>query len=83
MVGFGPHRMGRDSRPAWFHGDGEHHIPVAGRIGFPFFRQLVRDCLAHSERAMTQAHIFHVAELTLRAQKLAGRAAKCSAAGME
>lgn len=64
-------------------GDGEHHIPVAGRIGFPFFGQLIRDCLARTERAMTQAHIFHVAELTLRAQKFAGRAAKCSAAGME
>lgn len=62
-------------------GDGEHHVPVAGRIGLPLSGQLVRDSLARTERAMTQAHIFHVVELTLRAQKFADRAAKFSALG--
>lgn len=62
-------------------GDGEHHVPVAGRIGLPCFGQLVWDCLARTERATTQVHIFHVAELTLRAQKFANRAAKFSALG--
>jgi predicted dehydrogenase len=56
-------------------GTGEHHIPVAGRIGFPFFGQLIRDCLERTEHAMTQAHIFRVAELTLRVQLAASRTA--------
>lgn len=56
-------------------GTGEHHIPVAGRIGFPFFGQLIQDCLERTERAMTQAHVFRVAEVTLQVQALADRTA--------
>lgn len=50
---------------------GEHHLEVAGKVGFPFFGQLVLDCLNRTENAMTQAHAFKAAELCLRAQAAA------------
>ena len=52
---------------------GEHHLSVAGRIGFRFFGQLVRDCLDRTETAMTQVHAFKAAELCLLAQAAARR----------
>jgi len=54
-------------------GKGEHHLPVAGKIGFRFFGQLVRDCLDRTETAMTQVHAFKAAELCLLAQGAARR----------
>jgi hypothetical protein len=39
--------------------------------GFPYFGQLIRDCLDRTENAMTQAHAFKAAELSLQAQALA------------
>ncbi len=56
-------------------GKGEQHFEVAGKVGFPFFGQLIRDCLDRTETAMTQAHAFKTAELCLRAQEQAVRAA--------
>ena len=50
---------------------GERHLPVAGRVGFRFFGQLILDCLNRTENAMTQSHAFKAAELCLRAQALA------------
>jgi predicted dehydrogenase len=50
---------------------GEHHIPVAGKIGYPFFGDFILDCLHRTERAMTQAHAFKAAELGLKAQAAA------------
>ncbi len=50
---------------------GEHHLPVAGKIGFRFFGELILDCLNRTEKAMTQAHAFKAAELCLRAQAAA------------
>lgn len=47
---------------------GSHHLPVAGQVGFPFFGQLIRDCLDRTETAMTQEHAFLAAELCLQAQ---------------
>ncbi len=47
---------------------GEHHIPCAGRVGYPFFGQLILDCLNRTESAMTQTHAFKAAELCLQAQ---------------
>jgi len=47
---------------------GEHHLNVAGKVGFRFFGELILDCLNRTERAMTQAHAFKAAELCLRAQ---------------
>ena len=49
---------------------GEHRIPCQGRVGFPFFGQLIEDCLHRTETAMTQEHIFKAAELCLKAQNL-------------
>ncbi len=54
---------------------GEHHIPVAGQVGFPFFGRLVLDCLNRTENAMTQEHAFKAAELCCRAQDQAVRLA--------
>lgn len=52
---------------------GEHHIPVAGKVGFRFFGELILDCLNRTEKAMTQEHIFKAAELCLAAQSQARR----------
>ena len=54
---------------------GEHHIPVHGKAGFPFFGQLILDCLNRTENAMTQRHTFLAAELGLKAQAQAVRIA--------
>jgi hypothetical protein len=52
---------------------GEHHIPVSGKVGYPFFGELILDCLEGTERAMTQAHAFRAAEMCLQAQQQAVR----------
>jgi predicted dehydrogenase len=52
---------------------GERRLPVHGQIGFPFFGQLIRDCLHRTETAMTQRHAFLAAELSLQAQAQALR----------
>jgi len=46
----------------------EQHIPVYGKVGFPFFGQLILDCLNRTENAMTQAHAFKTIELGIKAQ---------------
>jgi predicted dehydrogenase len=51
----------------------EQHIPVSGRVGYPFFGELILDCLQGTERAMTQNHAFRAAELSLQAQAQAVR----------
>lgn len=55
--------------------EGEQHLALSGKVGFPFFGLLIRDCLERGERAMTQAHAFKAAELCLRAQAAARRLA--------
>ena len=52
-------------------GKGEAHHRVSGKVGYPFFGQLILDCLNRTEHAMTQAHAFKAAELCLLAQKQA------------
>lgn len=47
---------------------GEHHFHVAGKVGFGFFGQLIRDCLDGTETAMSQAHILRAAELAVLAE---------------
>ncbi len=54
-------------------GTREHHIPCSGRVGFPFFGELILDVLNRTETAMTQAHTFKAAELCLKAQDSARR----------
>ncbi|UOQ44182.1 Gfo/Idh/MocA family oxidoreductase [Halobacillus salinarum] len=51
--------------------DGEKHFDVNGEVGFPFFGQLILDCLHRTEHAMTQKHAFKAAELCLIAQEAA------------
>ncbi len=50
---------------------GEQRFSCSGKVGFPFFGQLVLDCLNRTEKAMTQAHAFKAAELALLAQEKA------------
>jgi predicted dehydrogenase len=50
---------------------GEQTLPVAGRVGFPFFGQLILDSINRTEKAMSQDHAFKAAELCLVAQKMA------------
>ncbi len=52
---------------------GEQHMELAGKVGFPFFGQLILDCLNRTENAMTQEHAFKAAELCLKAQEMAVR----------
>jgi len=53
--------------------EGETRLSLRGKVGFPFFGALILDCLERTERAMTQAHAFKAAELSLVAQELADR----------
>jgi predicted dehydrogenase len=48
---------------------GEHHIEAQGRVGFPYFGQLIRDVLDRTQTAMPQRHTFLAIELALKAQK--------------
>ena len=52
---------------------GEKYLNAAGATGYPFFGQLILDCLNRTENAMTQEHAFKAAELCLLAQKNAVR----------
>ncbi len=52
---------------------GEHHFAVQGKVGFPYFGQLILDCLHRTENAMPQRHAFLAIELALRAQAQATR----------
>ena len=54
-------------------GEQEQHFALHGKVGFPFFGQLVLDCLNGTEIAMTQEHAFKAAELCLKAQAAAVR----------
>jgi predicted dehydrogenase len=48
--------------------EAELHLSVRGKVGFPYFGQLILDCLQGTERAMSQEHCFLAIELALRAQ---------------
>ncbi|SNU02726.1 Predicted dehydrogenase [Ruaniaceae bacterium KH17] len=52
-------------------GNGEHHIRAHGQVGYPFFGELILDCLHRTENAMTQAHALKAAELSVVAQRRA------------
>ncbi|MEZ5276734.1 MAG: Gfo/Idh/MocA family oxidoreductase [Opitutaceae bacterium] len=54
-------------------GDGEQHLELAGKVGYPFFGRLILDSLNRTENAMTQAHAFKAAELCVKAQLAARR----------
>jgi predicted dehydrogenase len=53
--------------------EGEYYFHVSGKVGYPFFGDLILDCLNRTEKAMTQEHAFMAAELCLKAQAQAIR----------
>lgn len=53
--------------------DGERHFAVSGKVGYPFFGELILDCIHRTENAMTQEHAFKAAELCIKAQMQAVR----------
>lgn len=55
----------------WVNQEGEHYINVHGKVGFPYFGQLILDCINRTENAMTQKHALKAAELCVKAQMLA------------
>ena len=52
---------------------GEQHLSLSGKVGYRFFGEFILDCLNRTEKAMTQAHAFKAAELSLKAQASARR----------
>jgi predicted dehydrogenase len=54
-------------------GEGEKHLSLSGQVGYPFFGELILDCLHRTEKAMTQAHALKAGELCVRAQLAAER----------
>ena len=52
-------------------GDEEQEIECLDRSGFPFFGQLILDCINRTEHAMSQRHAFKAAELSMQAQAMA------------
>jgi len=49
--------------------EGEKHISVKGKVGFPYFTALILDSLNRTETAMSQEHTFKAAELSLLGQQ--------------
>jgi predicted dehydrogenase len=49
----------------------EQVVECLDKSGFPFFGRLIEDCIHRTETAMTQAHCFKAAELSMRAQAVA------------
>ena len=49
--------------------EGVEHHKVRGKVGFPFFGEMILDCINRTENAMTQEHIFKAQELCLIAQR--------------
>lgn len=47
---------------------GEYSYDIGGKVGYPYFGQLILDCLNRTENAMTQEHAFKAAELCIKAQ---------------
>ena len=48
--------------------EGEKYINVEGKVGYPFFGQLILDCIHRTENAMTQHQALLAAELSVKAQ---------------
>lgn len=61
-------REGEGDHVFWVDQAGEHTFNAHGKVGWPYFGQLILDCLDRTENAMTQEHAFKAAELCIRAQ---------------
>jgi predicted dehydrogenase len=55
---------------------GEHRLELQGRIGFPFFHQLIEDCLQRTDKSLPMRQSFAAARLSLIAQQMADQARK-------
>lgn len=53
--------------------NGEQHLSLTGKVGFPFFGAFVLDCINRTENAMTQTHALKAVELCIEAQSRAVR----------
>ena len=51
----------------------EQYISAKGKTGYPFFGEMILDCLNGTEKAMTQSHILKAAELCIRCPLMAVR----------
>ncbi len=51
----------------------EKAYDIRGKVGYPYFGQLILDCINRTENAMTQEHAFKAAELCVKAQMQAVR----------
>ncbi len=51
--------------------ESEEKYNASGKCGFPYFANLILDCINRSENAMTQEAAFKAMEVTLKAQKCA------------
>lgn len=52
---------------------GEQHFSVAGQVGFPYFGELIRDCLDRTQKAFDQELFFRATELAILAEMSALR----------
>ncbi len=52
----------------WADHKGEYMVNASGKVGFPYFGRLIRDCIDRTETAMTQEHALLAAELCVRCQ---------------
>ena len=59
-------------------GEGEKHFEVTGQVGYPYFGQLILDCINRTENAMTQEHAFKAAELCVKAELQAKNVYQCA-----
>lgn len=51
----------------------EKAFSLKGQVGYPFFGELILDCINRTENAMTQEHAFKAGELCIKAQNQAIR----------
>ena len=50
---------------------GTYRFNVAGKVGYPFFSQMILDSMNGTENAMTQDHILKASELAIKAELFA------------
>lgn len=53
--------------------EGEFHFDVHHQVGYPYFRDLILDCLNRTETCMSQEHTFKAAQLGVEAEMKAVR----------
>lgn len=56
---------------------GEFVFDIKGKVGYPYFGELILDCLNRTEHAMSQEHAFKAAELCVKAQMQAIELTRC------